>query len=132
MGFLQIPEAVPEQGVVRSIAFGIVVDDFLCFCARQLYQLTVSGNIRYLQVESHAALLRSLQVAGTTEFQVGLGDTETVVRIAHDINTFAGFFRELIVGYQNAVALVAASSYTASQLVQLGQTEALCIQDNHH
>ena len=24
MGFLQFPEAVPEQGVVRSIAFGIV------------------------------------------------------------------------------------------------------------
>ena len=42
--------------------------------------------------KQHAALLRSLQVAGTTEFQVGLGDTETVVRIAHDINTFAGFF----------------------------------------
>ena len=28
--------------------------------------------------------------------------------------------------------MVAASSYTASQLVQLGETEALCIQDNHH
>ena len=92
MGFLQFPEAVPEQGVMRSIAFGIVVDDFLCFCARQLYQLTVSGNICYLQVESHSALLRSLQIAGTTEFQVGLGDTETVVRIAHDINAFADFF----------------------------------------
>ena len=92
MVFLQFLEAVPEQSVMRSIAFRIVVDDFLCFCARQLYQLTVSGYIRNLQVESHAALLRSLQVAGTTEFQVGLGDTETVVRIAHDINSFAGFF----------------------------------------
>ncbi len=64
-------------------------------CACQLNQLTVSGNIRYLQVESHAALLRAFQVAGTTELQVGLGDAETVVGIAHDVNALAGLLRKL-------------------------------------
>ncbi len=92
MGFLQFPEAVPEQGVVRSIAFGIVVDDFLCFCARQLYQLTVSGYIRYFQVEGHSALLGALQVARTTELQVGFGYAESIVGITHDVYSLAGFF----------------------------------------
>ena len=51
----------------RQHTFSVIADfenDFLCFCACQLYQLTVSGNIRYLQVESHAkAMLRSLSIA---------------------------------------------------------------------
>ncbi len=33
-----------------------------------------------------------LQIAGTTELQVGLGDAETVVGIAHDVYSLAGFF----------------------------------------
>ena len=37
MGFLQIPEAVPEQGVVRSIAFGSQsseeIETLSCFSA---------------------------------------------------------------------------------------------------
>ena len=132
MGFLQFLEAVPEQGVLRGIALRVVVDDFLGFIACQLNQLAVSGNIRYLQVESHAALLRTFQVAGTTELQIGFGDAKTVVGITHDVDALACLLRKLEVGDEDAVTLVAASSHTASQLMQLGETEALGIQYHHH
>ena len=74
------------------------IDDGLCFCACQLYNLSVSCNIGYLQVESHSALLGSFQIARSSELEIGFGDAESIVRITHDINAFAGFLRQLIVG----------------------------------
>ena len=108
------------------------IDDGLCFCACQLYNLSVSCNIGYLQVESHSALLGSFQIARSSELEIGFGDAESIVRITHDINAFAGFLRQLIVGDEDAVTLVATSSHSASELVELGKSEALCIEDNHH
>ena len=38
-----------------------------------LQQLPVAYNIRNLQIESDAALLRTFKITGATQFQIGLG-----------------------------------------------------------
>ena len=66
------------------------------------------------------------------QLQVGLGNTETVVRLAHDVDAFAGVFRQFVVSDEDAIALVGAASHSASELMQLGESEALGFEDNHH
>ena len=86
MGFLELPETVPEERVLRMLALRIGIDDGLGLGTGKLHQLAVSGYIRYFQVEGHSALLGALQVARTTELQVAPPFPPTCVSTASSIS----------------------------------------------
>ena len=102
-----------------KIALGVGFDDGLCLLSCQLNELAIACYVGYLQVKGYTALLCSLQVAWSAKFQVGFGYPETIVGVAHDVDSFSRILAQFIVGYQDAVALVASSSHSSSQLVQL-------------
>ena len=74
----------------------------------------------------------AFQIARTAQFQVGLGYAETIVGIAHDVDTFAGVFAQFEGGDEDAERLIGATTHTTAELVQLGQAEALGLEDDHH
>ena len=60
--------------------------------AREGDELAVGSEVGYMQFKGCTGLQGTLQVAGSAELQVGLGDAETVVGRDHDIHPFAGLF----------------------------------------
>ena len=56
---------------------------------------------------------------------------ETVVGMVQDLQTFHGLFG-LGSTDENTIALEFSTSYTSPQLVQLCQTEALCVLHHHY
>ena len=74
-----------------SVAVRVAVYYLLCLVASHLHQLSVSGYVGYLQVESHSTLLGALKVARTSQFEVCLGYAETVVCLTHDVESLLGF-----------------------------------------
>lgn len=52
--------------------------------------------------------------AGTSELEVSLSDAETVICLAHDIDALAGVLTQLVVGDEDAVALVGTPSDTSA------------------
>ena len=94
--------------------------------------MTVACDIRNLQVKSHAALLGSLQVTRSAQLQIGLGNAETVVGVAHDIDALTGFLAELKGGDEDAETLVGTTAYASSELMELGESEALGIENHHY
>ena len=79
--------------------------------------MSVTGNIGDLQVEGHTTLLGTLQISRTTQFQVCLGDAETIIGVAHDIDTLTGVFREFIMGDELLVAPVLKKGATSRKVV---------------
>ena len=122
----------PHPGILRTILVGVVVQYLVRCVACQLHELSVARQVGDMQVESHAALLRSFQVAGTAELQVRLGNFEAVVRLTHDVDAAFGVLREFVLRHENAVALVCTATYPAPQLVQLCQSESFGILNHHH
>ena len=68
----------------------------------------------------------------STQFQVDLGDFEAVVGAAHGFHASLAIVGQLMVGDEDAIGLVGATTHTTSQLMQLGQAEAVGVLDNHH
>ena len=80
--------------VALRLTGGVCVDDALCLVACHLYNLSVACDIGNFEVESHAALLCSLQIARSTQFQVGFGNAETIVGLSHDVYALARLFSQ--------------------------------------
>ena len=98
-------------------ALRIGLDNSLRLLSCQLHKLTIACYVGYLQVEGYSALLCSLQVARASKLQVGFGYSESIIGVAHDVDSLSCILAQLVVGYQDAVALVASSSYSSSELV---------------
>ena len=73
----------------------------------------------------------ALQVARSAQFQIGFGNAETIVGIAHDINALACLLTELEWCDEDAETLVGTTAYASSELVELRESEALGV-ENHH
>ena len=125
-------QSAPQNSVAFRGAGGVVVDDDLGLVASHLNELPVACNVSDFLVESHSALLGSFQVARSAQLQIGLGNAETVVGFAHDIDTLAGIGRQLETGDEDAVRLVGTTTNTSSELVELGEPETLGVEDDHH
>ena len=52
--------------------------------------LAGAGDIVKSRVAAALSAAENSEIAGTTQFQVGLGNTETIVGLAHDVDTLAG------------------------------------------
>ena len=128
---MQLAQPGHQQLMGGQLQLRVEVDDALRLVAGHLHQLAVGGNVGNLQVEGHAALLRAFQVAGSAQLQVGFGNAEAVVRLAHDVDALARVLRQLIGGDEDAERLVGAAPHTAPQLVQLRESEALGVEDDH-
>ena len=76
------------------------------------------------------ALADAEQISGASQLQILIGNIESVIGFIQDVQSCRRFFRFIGV-YENAVALVFASSHTSSQLVQLCQTETFRIFHHH-
>ena len=110
----------------------ISIDKLLCDLTGTIEDGTVTHQVGDVQVEGNATLLRTFQVAGTAKLQVRLGNHKAVIALGHDLHPFAGVGRQLVGCDQHAVGLVRTTPYSASQLVQLRETEALGALDHHH
>lgn len=69
---------------------GVGIEDFACAIAGQLHQLPVGGDIGNVEVERNAALEGAFEVAGSSHFQIGFGDEETVGGGSHEFEALAG------------------------------------------
>ncbi|MNF45260.1 hypothetical protein D3C84_263880 [compost metagenome] len=65
------------------------------------------------------------------QFQVFFGDDETIAGLAHDAKAFPAQLRQRRVVEQHAMAGGTAAADPPAQLVQLGQTQALGVLDDH-
>ena len=110
-------QTIPEQIVLIGFTFRVFVDNFLGFVTSHLNELPVTRNVCNLQIEGHAALLGALKIARTAQLQIGLGNTEAVVGVAHDVDALAGVLTEFVGGDEYAVALVGTTTNTPSELV---------------
>ena len=84
-------------------ACGVVVDNLLRLVARHLNQLSVACDVGNLKVEGQSALLRAFQVARSAQLEVGLGNSETIVGVAHYVDALARFLCQLGLCNQYAV-----------------------------
>ncbi len=130
--FFQLAHTAPQKHVCLFFACGIVVENAASLIARHLHYLSVARDVGNLQVESHAALLRSLQITGSAELKVGLGNAETVVGLAHDVDALAGVLAQLVGRHEQTERLVGTAPHPAAQLMELRQTETLGFEDDHH
>ena len=94
---------MPQNSIALFGTCRVVIDDDLSLIASHLYQLTVTCYVGYLQVEGHTALLRTLSVTRSSEFEVGFGNTEAIIGLAHNVNTFTRIFSQFHTGDQYAV-----------------------------
>ena len=75
--------------------------------------------------------MQSEHVARTTQFQIGLRNLEAIGGAHHRLDAFAPVVGEFKTRHQDAVALVCAAPDASAQLVQLAQSEALGVFDDH-
>ena len=65
---------IPQKSIRREITLRVAIDDLLSLVTRQLNELSVSCDVRDLQVKGNATLLSTLQVAGPAQLQVSLSN----------------------------------------------------------
>ena len=68
------------------------------------------------------------EVAGATDAEVGFGDSETVGGFFEELESGGGV-RVLAVGDEDAEAFVGATADAAAELVELGEAEAIGVED---
>lgn len=110
----KLAQVVPQDVVLRIALFGVGVDDFLRRHSGVSENLAIASEVGYLEVERHARLLSAFEVARASQFEVLLGDLETVGAIDHYLNAFAGGLRYFIVGDEHTVALVSSSAHSTT------------------
>ena len=82
--------------------------------------------------ETHlSGLARAEHFASTAQLQVFLGDLETILRAANDIEASSNLFGKLILYQQDTKAFTCTASYASAQLVYLGKAETFRIFQNH-
>ena len=100
-----------------------------CLLLRGLQHLRVRAEIRHVHLRQ-AMLAGAEEIARAAQTQILLGDLKAVVGFTHDRK--AGFYLlAFVVGDKDAPALVPAAPDTAAQLMQLAETEALGVFDDH-
>ena len=97
--FPQSLQLTPQDFILGQDTIRVSIYDFLRNFAHVLQQLPVASNIRYLQVKSNAALLSALQVARTTQFQVGFGYFKPIIGPYHNLQPLAGVFGQFVTGH---------------------------------
>ena len=117
----------PQDFILGILRRRVLFHNTFSYGANVLQQLPVAYNIRNLQIESDAALLRTFKITGATQFQIGLGYFETIISAYHDFQSFPGVLRQLIIRHQNTIRLLRSTSYPTTQLMQLRKPETFCI-----
>ena len=77
-------------------------------------------------------MLGTFEVTWSTQFEVLFGNLEAIGGIDHHLDALTGGLANLELGDQDAVALVGTTSHPTTQLVQLAESEAFGILDDHH
>ena len=72
-----------------------------------------------MQVEGKTRLLCAIDVAWTSQFEVGLCNLEAIGSATHDFDTFLCIFTQLMLGDEHAIALVGTSAYSSAKLMEL-------------
>ena len=118
-----------EQGIAREgrVGFEEVVDGV----TSGFHQGFVVYDGGEAEVEG-AALLETLDVAGSAQAEVGFGDLETVGGGAHGAYAFLRGVGEVVFGHEDAEGLVGTAAHASAQLVELGETETFGVFDDHH
>src|SRR5439155_711547 len=79
-----------------------------------------------------ARLTRAEEIAGPAQREITLGNLESVRRLGHRLQPLARLVGKGRLIYKEAVRLVPIAADAAAELVQLRQTEALGVLDEHH
>ena len=119
-----------KDSVFRSFEVGVGIEQVVYLVACGTYQGFVVDDVGYFQIE-HTALLKALKVSRTSQSQVGFGNGKTVGGTAHGLDALLAVVAQFFFGHENAIGLAAATTYTASELVQLAKSETLGILYHH-
>ena len=84
-----------------------------------------------MKVERDAALQGSFKVAWAAHFKVGFCDGESVGGGGHQFEAFAGVGSYFPFRHEYAIALRCSTAYTATELVELRQTEPFSVLNDH-
>lgn len=85
-----------------------------------------------MKLKGYAALHCTFYVARTAHAHIGFGYHESVGGLCHQFKALSRLFGNLKLRHKYAVALICATAYTSTQLVQLTQAESLGILNQHY
>ena len=109
----------PQDFVLRMLSRRVVIYDLFGYRTDILQQLTVTGDVRNLQIEGNAALLRTLQITGTAQFQIRFRYFKAVIRTHHYFQPFPSLFGQLVIRHQDTIRLFGTAPHPATQLMEL-------------
>ena len=72
------------------------------------------------------------RLAGTAQLQIHFGDFEAVIGAAHGFHAGLAVSGQLVICDEDAIRLVGTATHATAQLVQLRQTEAVGVLNDHH
>src|SRR5579885_43967 len=103
----------------------------LCLAARLFEDLEVADEVADAE-GGDAGLARAHHFAGAAYLQIFFGDAEAVGRLFPDAEALLCDGCLFVGSHQHAVALLRAATDATAELVQLRETEALGVLDDHH
>src|SRR6185369_4429662 len=93
-------------------------------------EFPIANQVRHAQAR-HAGLLGSEKFAWASDFQVFLGDRESVLGLNHCVEPLFGFGCDLLAGHEDAERASAAATDAPPQLMLLRETKTLGAIDYH-
>ena len=111
---------------------GVVFQHISCGFAAESHEVAILGQVGNTQVEGHSALCCAFKVARPAVAHILFGNHKAICALHHRLDASQGGRGEFVARNQNAVTLFRAAAHTSAKLVELGQTEALGILDDHH
>ena len=116
---MQFAQMSPHAGIFRSLLLGVLVEDVVGYVTSELYELSVTRDVGNMEVERHTALLCTLEIAWSTEAEVGFGNLEAIGGLAHDVDALASLLREIVLRDEDTIALIGSTPHATTELVKL-------------
>src|SRR5437667_911966 len=102
----------------------------LGFLLSQRQQFPIGHQVRDTKLRN-SGLPRPSHLAGTAELEIDFSETESIASRHHCLNALPRDIAETVGRHQNTKRLMRAASDTAPQLMELRNTETLCMFDQH-
>jgi len=82
-----------KDEVLVELQVGVFCNDQFSSIACKMKDLGVSAQVGYLQIEGHATLLGSLNIAGPAQFQILLSNFKSIIGTDHCFDSFSSLIR---------------------------------------
>src|SRR6266446_3987098 len=119
------------QGVLQGLPLGGIINQCKGFPPREFKQFAIAQRIGDVEAQV-PSLARAEKLSRTAELEIGFSDLESVGCAHHGFEPRAGFISHTGRRHQNAVRLPRAAANSPAKLMQLRESEALRVLDDHH